>query len=138
MKSYGDATRQGVKWYQEAVIELSLNTLVVNAYILYLCKTQRRIKITEFWEKLGIAFLDDSVIDNSADSEIPHIVTPSPKKHKLLLRPTPQRGRCVACHKQMAALYGRKESKKLPLMWLQTFLSSVLQNKKHYSRLIKN
>ncbi len=52
IKSYADCTRRGVKWYRKLMIELFCNVAVVNAFIVYLSTGNKKIKITEFREKL--------------------------------------------------------------------------------------
>lgn len=38
MKSYGSATRRGVKWFRKVFVELMCDAAVVNAYILFISK----------------------------------------------------------------------------------------------------
>lgn len=138
VKTYGTATRRGVKWYRKVAIELLCNTAVVNAYILYMACVGRKITVTDFREELCVGLLSANnnaplssrsssrsstpstsrpTTPQYARSSTPNVCLPTrflscAPKHQFV-DTKPARGRCVSCYASVSAKSGRAVASKV-------------------------
>lgn len=112
-KAYSDPCRRGVKWYRKVMVELLCNTAVINAYILYLAKSNKKITVTEFRESITTALFSFRNENRPA--------TPISPRSNHGISSKKERGRCVLCYRRVADSKNRKEAMKLSFIY--TFCS---------------
>ena len=90
-KTYADPCRSGVKWYRKTIVKLFCNTAVVNAHVLFTGKTKKKMKITEFGERI----VNSLFAFRSVQQPSTPLLSPARVKHQFSVKPA--RGRCVLC-----------------------------------------
>lgn len=102
--SYHNPLRRSLKWYKKIILELLLNTSVLNALSLYEEIHQKKIDITVFRE-----MLIESLIKSDEITLLENI--PTAQYHALEKVKT--RGRCFTCYKEMMLQGGRDHAQKI-------------------------
>lgn len=99
-----------MKWYKKLAFELLLNSVVLNAYILFKNISKKNMSITQFRKKLVVHLI------NCQDEEILNSNTATISRNKLQQktgRVSKVRRYCKKCYEDNAARFGRDIARKI-------------------------
>lgn len=112
MVAYQSPLRKSIKWYRKLVIEMVLNTAMVNARILYNEVTKSNINMLEF-RKIITYQLCASIREENSQPDVPTTSTEKRKRHEIGVKPYNKRRPCSTCYEKLKNEAGWKAARNL-------------------------
>ena len=113
LAAYNTSLRKSMKWYRKVAFELLTAMCIVNSFVLfnkYFCSPEKKLKITEFKEKLVVSLTGNELVETSNPPSSPASTskTGGRRINHQLIEDKKIRKRCVSCYAQMKQNEGAK------------------------------